>query len=789
MLGLVKVTAQLGMLWVTVLVTLASVVLSMLVAWLFGFAVDGPTYRVHVLLAFMVPLVVTPLFGWLTALSMRDLQRAQAHSRDLAEEAERERGHLDAAVNNMPIGLVMFDANKRVIVCNDQYRTMYDLPCEVTKRGTHLREMLLHRLGTGNFEGTDREEYVERILKLVERKDTSIRLVELGDGRSINIIHHPIASGGWVGTHDDVTERQKLNAMLERQNALLTAKEQQLNTQNVQLDTALNNMAQGLAMFDAEYRLVLCNERYRQMYGFTAEQTRVGMPLLELIELRMRNGVESDKSAAEIVDLMLRHREDAKFEHFHSQLGDGRCIAITAQPMPGGGTVTTHQDITERRRSEAKIAHMALHDSLTGLPNRVLLNEQLGQALARAKRGAFVAAHLLDLDHFKNVNDTLGHPIGDRLLKLVTERLRLVARETDTVARMGGDEFAIVQVDATQPSDATALALRVIGEVSKPYEIDGHHIVIGTSVGIAVGPADGLDPDQLLRNADLALYRAKGDGRGTFRFFEPEMDAQMQERRALECDLRGALVRNEFELHYQPVVNLERNEIRGFEALIRWRHPRKGLVSPDTFIPLAEEIGFIVPLGEWIVRQACATAATWPHGVEVAVNLSPVQFGTPGLVQVITSALATSGLDPARLELEITESTLLQNTDATLSTLFQLRALGVRVAMDDFGTGYSSLSYLQSFPFDKIKIDRSFIKDIADGVASLNIVRAVAAMAKGLGMTTTAEGVETVEQLEAVRSEGCTEMQGFLFSRALPADEIERLYLRNTPILRRHSRS
>jgi diguanylate cyclase (GGDEF)-like protein len=474
---------------------------------------------------------------------------------------------------------------------------------------------------------------------------------------------------------------------------------------------------------------------------------------------------------------MLRHRDDAKFKQFHSQLSDGRCIAITAQPMPDGGTVTTHQDITEQRRSEAKIAHMALHDPLTGLPNRAFLNEQLGHALPRAKRGEILAVHLLDLDRFKSVNDTLGHHAGDKLLNLVAERLQFVARETDTVARMGGDEFAIVQVGIAQPSDATSLALRVIAEVSKPYDIDDHQVIIGTSVGIAVGPEDGLEADVLLRKADLALYRAKADGRGTFRFFEHQMDAQMQSRRALECDLRRALVRQEFELHYQPMVDLERNDIKGFEALLRWRHPHKGLIAPGEFIGLAEEIGVIVPLGEWVIRQACAAAATWPDDLEVAVNLSPLQFATPGLAQIVASALAASGLQPARLELEITESALLHNSEDTLDTLYQLRTLGVRIAMDDFGTGYSSLSYLQSFPFDKIKIDRSFIKDVSDGVGSLNIVRAVAAMARGLGMKTTAEGVETPEQLEIVRAEGCTEMQGYLFSKPLAAGELERLYL------------
>jgi predicted signal transduction protein with EAL and GGDEF domain len=311
--------------------------------------------------------------------------------------------------------------------------------------------------------------------------------------------------------------------------------------------------------------------------------------------------------------------------------------------------------------------------------------------------------------------------------------------------------------------------------LSQEYEIDGHQVVVGTSVGIAIGPTDGGDPDQLIRNADLALYRAKSAGRGAFAFFESGMDVHMQARRALENDMRAALPAGQFELHYQPVLNLARNEIVGVEALIRWRHPERGLVSPAEFVPLAEEIGFIVPLGEWVIRQACATAAKWPSNVKVAVNLSPAQFRSPGLVQVVMNALAASGLPPDRLELEITENVLLQEGEATLATLHRLREVGVHIAMDDFGTGYSSLSYLRSFPFDKIKIDRSFVKDITVQTGSLSIVRAVAAMAKGLGMETTAEGVETQEQLDTVKSEGCTEMQGYLLSRPVPAHEIEKL--------------
>ena len=652
---------------------------------------------------------------------------------------------------------------------------MYGLTPEQVKPGTTVREIFAYRLANGRYDVNNKDSFVESWTD--EFGTVSTRIQELADGRIMSVTRRRLANGGRLVTHEDITERRRLDARLEQQHKLLEAQEKKLRTQNVQLDAALNNIVQGLAMFDAEQRLILCNERYRQIYRLAPDQVALGTTLREIIEHRIRNGLKSDKSPEEIVDSMLRRRNDVDFEEFCNQLSDGRCIAISVRPMADGGTVTTHHDITEQRRSEAKIAHMALHDTLTGLPNRVLLNERLEYALTRAKRGEIVATHIFDLDHFKTVNDTLGHPAGDKLLQTAADRLRALVRETDTIARMGGDEFAIVQVGITQPADATSLAQRIIAVVSEPYDIDSQQVVIGASVGIAVGPNDGRSPEHIIRNADLALYRAKGDGRGTYRFFEPEMDAEMQARRELEGDLRKALAAGEFELHYQPVVDLASNKISGFEALIRWHHPAKGMVPPNTFIPLAEEIGLIVPIGEWALRQACGTAAQWPAQFNIAVNLSPAQFRSPGLLQAIVVALAASGLAPDRLELEITETILLQDSEATLAMLYRLRELGVRIAMDDFGTGYSSLSYLQSFPFDKIKIDRSFITDVAESTGSLNIVRAVAALAKGLGMAATAEGVETTQQLDTIRAEGCTEMQGYLFSRPLPAREIEQLFL------------
>jgi diguanylate cyclase (GGDEF)-like protein len=444
--------------------------------------------------------------------------------------------------------------------------------------------------------------------------------------------------------------------------------------------------------------------------------------------------------------------------------------------MEGGGWVVTYEDITEWRNAQAQIAHMARHDPLTDLPNRTMLGEAMEQALRRVARNQQVAVLCLDLDHFKDVNDSLGHPVGDNLLKVVGKRIGDCIRESDTLARLGGDEFAVLQVETSnQLTDPAALASRLVDVLSVPYEISGHQVVIGVSIGVSVAPADSTDSNQLLKNADMALYRAKADGRGTYRFFEPEMDARAQERRALELDMRAALVRGEFELYYQPIHELDGGRILAFEALARWNHPKRGMIMPDDFIPLAEQTGLILPLGEWVLRTACLEAASWPHDIGVAVNLSAVQFKGRILVATVVGALSASGLKPQRLELEITESVLLQDCTGTLAILHSLRNLGVRIAMDDFGTGYSSLSYLRSFPFDKIKIDRSFVHELATREDSMAIVRAVAGLGRSLGICTTAEGVETEEQLTLLRSEGCTEVQGYLFSAPRPAADVERL--------------
>jgi diguanylate cyclase (GGDEF)-like protein len=453
----------------------------------------------------------------------------------------------------------------------------------------------------------------------------------------------------------------------------------------------------------------------------------------------------------------------------------GRRVAFDARD----GYLVAVVDITERRRAEARIAHMAHHDGLTSLPNRDFYQDRLRRSLEQAaSNNRRVAVLCVDLDLFKNVNDSFGHPVGDRLLKQVAGRLKSEVRGDNVVARLGGDEFAIVLVSDVSPNEVSDFADRLISVLSARYDLDGLEVIVGASVGIAMSPGDGATCEELMRNADMALYRSKADGGGVHRFFEREMDRQAQKRRDMERDLRRAFAAGEFELHYQPLVDIAANRISGFEALLRWYHPEKGMISPAEFIPVAEDIGLIVALGEWVLREACAEAAKWPDDIKVAVNLSPVQFRGRNLVQAVISALAHSTLSPRRLELEITESVFLAETEANLAILHQLRELGVSISMDDFGTGYSSLSYLRSFPFDKIKIDRSFVKDLVQRTDCVAIVRAISGLGRSLNITTTAEGVETTDQLDWLRAEGCNEVQGFLFGAAKPAAEITELLTR-----------
>ncbi len=540
-----------------------------------------------------------------------------------------------------------------------------------------------------------------------------------------------------------------------------------LAEQNLRFDAALTNMAQGLCMFDREQRLLISNRRFAEIFRIPPDRLARGISIGKVMALAQAWDKNPELAAAAQRKMLAESPNSPVV----TTLTDDRIISITHRPMPDGGLVATFDDITEQRRAEERVSYLARHDALTGLANRVLFYEGLIECLRGLRRGESIAVLSLDLDRFKSVNDKLGHPVGDKLLQAVAKRMRGCVREDDAAARIGGDEFAIVQI--ARIPDAGTLASRLIESLGAPYDLDGDQVVVGVSIGIAIAPADGTEPDVLMKNADLALYRAKADGGATYRYFEAEMDARMQERRVLELDLRKAIVNGEFELYYQPIIDIRTRQIISCEALVRWHHPQRGLVPPLDFISIAEETGLIVPLGEWVLREAANRAVQWPKRVTIAVNVSPAQFKRQNFVQTVVGILEESGLEAGRLELEITELVLLEDNQTSFEILRQLHDLGIKIVMDDFGTGYSSLGYLRSFPFDKIKIDQSFIRDLTTKNESIAIVRAVVGLSSSLGITTTAEGVETKEQLVRLTAEGCNEVQGFFFSRPLPAAEIE----------------
>jgi len=665
-------------------------------------------------------------------------------------------GWLDVAIDNMNQGLCMFDAQNRLMVWNERYRSMYRIPADRIWRGCAVRDLLDARIAAGTFP-LDALGYSAQLEAALKKGETVTLNLVLADGRIICVVNRPVQNGGWVATHEDITERKLA--------------ERELEDARTFLDTIIENVPSPIvvkALPDKRY--VLINR---------AAEAHLGVKRETMLGKVARDFMPPETAA--IIDANDQKMIDSgkaiyRGEHAILTPGNGTRIATSTRlPLFGADgkpqyLVSVIDDITDRKRSEQRIEHMTHHDTLTDLPNRAAFNSCIAATLALAEEANDSFALLsIDLDRFKAINDVFGHVVGDALLGEVARRMETVCPGV-FLARIGGDEFAVITPTGPQPAGAEALAARLNGVFANDLDIEGHALRVSITIGVGIYPQDGADAATLVANADAALFRAKAEARGSVRFFELGMDNQLRETRVLQEDLRLAIQRDELVLHYQPQANID-GTITGFEALVRWHHPRHGMVPPSTFIPLAEESGSIMALGERVLREACREAASWQRPLGIAVNLSPVQFQHGDLPNLVHQILFETGLTPKRLELEITEGVLIGDFTRAVAVLRRLKNLGVRIAMDDFGTGYSSLSYLQSFPFDKIKIDRTFISNLGQSQQSATIIRAVIALGRGLNVPVTAEGVETEAQLKFLAAEGCEEIQGYLFGRPQPIAE------------------
>jgi len=660
---------------------------------------------------------------------------------------------LDGALNNMIQGLCMFDAQNRLLVWNERYRAMYNIDPRRIWHGCTIRDLLDARIAAGTFP-LDPARYDAELRAALEQGKTFTLNIELKDGRIIAVVNQPTKGGGWVATHEDITERKRAERELERTRSFL--------------DTIIENVPSPIIVKELpSLRYALINRAAEKFLGVNRE-TMLGKSVLDVMPTSTAESIVAR-------DQKLIDAKQAVFfdEHAVVTPGNGtRIVTVTRLPVIDTDRkpqylISVISDLTERKRSEQRIAHMAHHDSLTDLPNRAAFNSCMAATIdLAAVSGESFAVLCIDLDRFKTVNDVFGHAVGDALLRSVSQRLE-EACQGAFLARIGGDEFAVITPSGPQPATAEALAERLVAALDADIDIAGRSLQVRLTVGVAIYPNDGGNMLTLLANADAALYRAKSEARGSIRFFEMAMDQQLREKRALQQDLRTAIARDQLVLHYQPQARIE-GEITGFEALVRWQHPRLGLVPPLDFIPLAEESGIIIAIGEWILRTACREAASWPRPLHIAINLSPVQFQHGDLPSLVHQILLETGLSPARLELEITEGVLIGDFNRAVAILRRLKNIGVRIAMDDFGTGYSSLSYLQSFPFDKIKIDQAFIANLGNSQQAATIIRAVIALGRGLDLPVVAEGVETEEQQRFLAGERCDEIQGFFVGRPMP---------------------
>lgn len=657
----------------------------------------------------------------------------------------------------------MFDAEQRIQVLSSRFLDIVRTTTDEFPPGTPLRK--LHELGVlrGVIDPENAEEVYQKWLAAFAKGKTWQFDRALPDGQIVEYRVWPIENGAGICTIEDVTTRRQRDA------DYLTAVEE-LKISHQQFNNALDSMTDGLSMVDKDFRVLVINQRFEDLFGVQLEAVR-GEDVRDVITRIVESGVFGSIKPRPFMRKIFKNAEKGLVSTF--TLASGRTIRITHQRAAGGGWTAIYQDVTESTLAHKRVAHMATHDALTDLPNRKLFLNRLNAGLQRARRRQGALAILcLDLDDFKSVNDTLGHPTGDKLLQELAKRLRRVAGKRATVARLGGDEFAIIQT-GHQPDDAIRLAERIAAAMAKPLDCDGQLLNACTSIGIAVAPTDAENANDLMKCADLALYRAKAEGRGCYALFEPAMNRKILERRTIENDLRRALGNQEFVLHYQPQVRLQDDQLIGAEALLRWNHPERGLIMPADFIPLAEETGLIVPIGEWVLREACRTAASWPPNVKIAVNISPAQFALRhGLMALVPKILEETGLMPFRLEFEITEALLLRDLDRAFAALHELRALGIRISLDDFGTGYSSLSYLRAFPFDRIKIDRSFIAGLGARDDSNAIVKSVVDLGRNLNIPTIGEGIETIDQYKLLRAFGCQAGQGNFISHPQPAESV-----------------
>ncbi|WBL76831.1 PAS-domain containing protein [Bradyrhizobium xenonodulans] len=710
----------------------------------------------------IIAILRTPMSdgGWVA--THQDITERRRDENLLAENATELKlinTRFDVAISNMSQGLCLFDAEKNLVISNSRYQQMYDLPDELVRPGTPLQQILQYYADRG--EADQNLTVNQHLQKMPSQRQQDY---QLKNSRQILIQRKPLPDGGWVATHEDVTEQRRGEQMLAEKAA-------ELEAINLRFDAALNNMSQGLCLFDADQRIVVSNARYGEIYHLGRDQIRPGISLAQILEYRREQGTHFADVAPDVY-----RKQNVKQLSEIRELADGRVVAIARHMMPGDGWLTTHEDITDRARNEKRIAFLAQHDLLTGLANRAVFSEKLDEAARRLERhGSTFTVLMLDLDRFKAVNDTLGHAAGDQLLVEVARRLQSSLRDTDVLARLGGDEFAIIQENEKNQSEgAIGLALRIIGLIEQPFDLSGNRVSVGTSIGIALAPEHGSDAETLLRKADIALYATKSAGRNDYRVFQTDMTESADTKKSMEVELREAMARDEFELHYQPVVDARARAVSGMEAFVRWHHPSKGVLLPGQFLGAAESAGLLLPLGEWILQQACLDAAAWPAHVRIAVNVSAAQLHRGDFFDVVLCALVESGLSPERLELEVNSGAVLDgNPAAQLLTMRQLKNLGVSIVLDDCGMGYSAASFLQGFPFDKIKIDRAIVQGCTARRDCAAAVASAIALANGLDIATVAKGVESRQQFESLVATGVDFVQGYLFGRPVPCSDVD----------------